>query len=125
MTLGRYAVVLATVAVVGLGVSVSHSSTGNLSFLSTAKDAAEKPVVVTKRDLMRLAQILPPGSYQGSCNSCQYDGTTLRCNCKASEHGCGVFSMGQCWNWSSIIVPACPGNQHVFNRGGTLTCGDG
>jgi len=54
---------------------------------------------------------LPPGSYQATCNTCNYDGQTLRCTCK---------DMGGNWQHTSVVTDPTGGGMGISNHNGQL-----
>lgn len=57
---------------------------------------------------------LPPGSYQQTCNTCNYDGQTLRCTCKDTSGN---------WQHTSIVTDPSGAGQGISNHNGQLAIG--
>jgi hypothetical protein len=57
---------------------------------------------------------LPPGSYQQTCNTCNYDGQTLRCTCK---------DMSGNWQHTSLVTDPTGAGQGISNHNGQLVIG--
>jgi hypothetical protein len=81
------------------------SSTENHTFVQPQKEQAH----------MRLVQMqLPPGTYASTCNSCEFDGRVLNCQCRNSN---GQRRRSQL-DWGGTCS-----NRSVANHEGQLVCG--